>query len=368
MILIFISGKVFADEYSVIEEYISVYGDEIQEMVDYDLIGEILPDFSVNSFISKTVKGENLFDFNKLKYRFREIFLNEFKNISGSVIVVLFLVILSSMIGNLAFINDGGTEKAAQIIGRLIIAGTLSALFVSLSKTALNVITSVTYFMETLVPSMVVCLMASGLVTSGSTIQPLILAVSGGVLVACKTILFPLVSVYFLLSIFGNLSDGFSVKKTPETIKKLFKMFLEIMFIIFTAIIAIQGFALSVTQGISFKTAKFLTGNLVPVVGGVISDSLESVVYCNQVIKGSLGITGIVVIILYFLSPIIKLILSSFVFRILAALTEPVCDEKTVKIISGFSDSLSMIIAIIVSVAFVFLIALTILIRLGNFL
>jgi len=368
VLFLFFTGKVYADEYSLISEYVYVYTEEIEGVLDYDLIGETMPEFSVEDFVSKTVKGENVFDFQGLRERFKEIFFKEIRWISGSLAVVLLLVILSSLISNLSLIKDGGAEKTALIIGKILIGGTLSVLFVSLAKTAMNVINTVTYFMETLVPSMVVCLTASGLVTSSATIQPLILAVSGGIAIACKTILFPMASVFFLLNIFGNLSDGFSVKKTPETIKKLFKMFLEILFIVFTAIISIQGFALSVTQGISFKAAKFLTGNLVPVVGGVISESLESVVYCNQVIKGSLGIIGIVVIILYLLSPVIKLVLASVLFRILSALTEPVSDEKAVKIISGFCDSLSMITAILVSVSFVFIIALTILIRLGNFL
>ncbi len=368
VLFLFLSGEVYADEYSLIQEYVSVYTEEIEGILDYDLIGEILPEFTVEDFVSKTVKGENVFDFQGLWKRFKEIILKEIREISGSLAVVLLLVILSSLISNLSLINDGGAEKTALIIGKILIGGTLSVLFISLAKTAMNVINTVTYFMETLVPSMVICLTASGLVTSSATIQPLILAVSGGIAIACKSILFPMASVFFLLNIFGNLSDGFSVKKTPETIKKLFKMFLEILFIVFTAIISIQGFALSVTQGVSFKAAKFLTGNLVPVVGGVISESLESVVYCNQVIKGSLGIIGIVVIILYLLSPVIKLVLASALFRILSALTEPVSDEKTVKIISGFCDLLSMITAILVSVAFVFIIALTILIRLGNFL
>lgn len=368
VLFLFLTGNVYADEYSLISEYVSVYTEEIEGVLDYDLIGEIMPEFSVEDFVSKTVKGENVFDFQGLWERFKEIILKEIRGISGSLAVVLLLVVLSSLISNLSLIKDGGAEKTALIIGKILIGGTLSVLFASLAKTAMNVINTVTYFMETLVPSMVVCLTASGLVTSSATIQPLILAVSGGIAIACKTILFPMASVFFLLNIFGNLSDGFSVKKTPETIKKLFKMFLEILFIVFTAIISIQGFALSVTQGISFKAAKFLTGNLVPVVGGVISESLESVVYCNQVIKGSLGIIGIVVIILYLLSPVIKLVLTSVFFRVLSALTEPVSDEKTAKIISGFCDSLSMITAILVSVAFVFIIALTILIRLGNFL
>ena len=368
VLFLFFTGKVYADEYSLISEYVYVYTEEIEGVLDYDLIGETMPEFSVEDFVSKTVKGENVFDFQGLRERFKEIFFKEIRWISGSLAVVLLLVILSSLISNLSLIKDGGAEKTALIIGKILIGGTLSVLFVSLAKTAMNVINTVTYFMETLVPSMVVCLTASGLVTSSATIQPLILAVSGGIAIACKTILFPMASVFFLLNIFGNLSDGFSANKTPETIKKLFKMFLEILFIVFTAIISIQGFALSVTQGISFKAAKFLTGNLVPVVGGVISESLESVVYCNQVIKGSLGIIGIVVIILYLLSPVIKLVLASVLFRILSALTEPVSDEKTVKIISGFCDSLSMITAILVSVSFVFIIALTILIRLGNFL
>lgn len=368
VVLIFLSCSVCAEDYAVLEEYVKVYTEEIEDVVDYDLTGEILPDFSVGNFVSKTLKGENLFDFESLLGRLNKIFYSEFKEISGTLAVVLLLVILTSLISNLSFIKDCGIEKTALIIGKIIIAGTISVLFVSLSESAMKVINTVTYFMETLVPSMVVCLTASGLVTSSATIQPLILAVSGGIAIACKNILFPMASVFFLLNIFGNLSDGFSVKKTPETIKKLFKMFLEILFIVFTAIISIQGFALSVTQGISFKAAKFLTGNLVPVVGGVISESLESVVYCNQVIKGSLGIIGIVVIILYLLSPVIKLVLTSVFFRVLSALTEPVSDEKTAKIISGFCDSLSMITAILVSVAFVFIIALTILIRLGNFL
>ena len=47
---------------------------------------------------------------------------------------------------------------------------------------------------------------------------------------------------------------------------------------IFLGIISIQGATAAVTDGVTIRTAKYLTGNFVPVVGRMFSDAADMVV------------------------------------------------------------------------------------------
>ncbi len=130
VLFLFLTGKVYADEYSLISEYISVYTEEIEGILDYDLIGETMPEFSVEDFVSKTVKGENVFDFQGLWERFKEIILKEIRWISGSLAVV---ILLSNLLLGIGLMNkkdeDRTVVKVAAIQGNVNMDAAGSAIY-----------------------------------------------------------------------------------------------------------------------------------------------------------------------------------------------------------------------------------------------
>ena len=101
-------------------------------------------------------------------------------------------------------------------------------------------------------------------------------------------------------------------------------------------------------------------------VGGILAETVETVMNCSVVIKNAIGIVGIIAVVVIAVLPIIKMTACLILFRLCAALIQPIAEKKWVKCISEFGDSVSSTLAMAVTVVVMFVIILTIIINVGN--
>ena len=78
---------------------------------------------------------------------------------------------------------------------------------------------------------------------------------------------------------------------------------LGLSFIVFSGFMAVRVPSRSVTDGISLRTAKYLTKTLVPIAGGMFADTLEVVVGGSLLIKNAVGVFGLVMILFMVAAP-----------------------------------------------------------------
>ena len=62
--------------------------------------------------------------------------------------------------------------------------------------------------------------------------------------------------------------------------------------IVFLGVMAIKGLSGAAIDGITFKTAKYTIDKMVPVIGGMFSDSLDTLMACGLMVKNGVGIVG----------------------------------------------------------------------------
>ena len=101
-------------------------------------------------------------------------------------------------------------------------------------------------------------------------------------------------------------------------------------------------------------------------IGGILAESVETVLNCSVVIKNSVGILGIICLILIALRPVLKLGALLIIFRITAAVSEPVSEPKLITCISRLGDSISVLFSMIAAVTVMFVIVMTIMINAGS--
>ncbi len=100
-------------------------------------------------------------------------------------------------------------------------------------------------------------------------------------------------------------------------------------------------------------------------VGGILSELVETVVSCSVVIKNSVGLAGIICIIAIALRPVLKLAALLIIFRITAAVAEPVSEPKIIVCISRLAGSVSVLFSMITAVTVMFIMVITIMINAG---
>jgi stage III sporulation protein AE len=134
----------------------------------------------------------------------------------------------------------------------------------------------------------------------------------------------------------------------------------------FLGVISIQGVLASSVDGVTLRTARFAMDRFIPIVGGFMSEAIDAVFGCSLLLKNAIGVVGLILILMIISLPILKILSLIFIYKITAALIEPITDKKIVDCLNDMSSLLTVLCATVVSVAIMFFIAVTAVVGAGN--
>jgi stage III sporulation protein AE len=135
---------------------------------------------------------------------------------------------------------------------------------------------------------------------------------------------------------------------------------------VFLGLITLQGVTVATADGLGMQTAKFLTGNLIPIVGGVVSDSLELAAGCSLLIKNALGAFAALGAVLLCAHPALKILVVALIYRLAAVFVQPLGQDQLAESLQEIGKTVTVIFATVTVVGMMFFFCLTILVGLGN--
>jgi stage III sporulation protein AE len=338
-----------------LEKYL---GDDVQEILD---------GYDPQSIMKDVAKGE--FEFNIkgilnriLRYLFKEIYAN-----IDVLIKLAVLVILCSVLKNLqsSFLSESVGELAFYVCYMVIVSIMLVS-FRSVMKLGTSIIGDMINFMYATIPALITLLVSGGNLTSGGVFQPVLVAITEIVATIFRNVLMPLIFFSTVLSIVNNISDKIQISKLAGFLKLITKWALGLTLTIFVGLVSVQGSLGAVVDGVTAKTAKFAIGAFIPVVGAYLSDAAETVIGCTLLIKNAAGIAVMVGIIGMCLIPLIKIFSLVLLYKITCVLIEPIAEKRITECLNEMAVSLTYILGIVASVAFMFLISITVIISASN--
>ena len=333
-------------DFSDLEIYIDNLESSVKDMFSGSFVGKV----------ESLINGEYITGDSFLSSVFSLLWdgLLDFLPIIASIIAVS---ILGGMVGNLKP-NTGGKS-----IGNIIHFVTYGIVIVFLGTTLVELIaltsktlTSLKSLMDMIFPVLLTLLTAVGGSVSVGLYQPAI-ALLGNIFISLITyFLMPLFIFSIVFSIVGNLSNNVKLDKFVAFLQGTFKWSIGLLFTLFLGFITIQGISASAVDGLSIRTAKYTIKSYVPIVGGYVSDGLSIIMASSMLIKNAVGTAGLLLILFSVISPVISLILFMLSLRFMAGIIEPVGDRKTANFVSDISKSMSMLIALIVAVSFMYMV------------
>ncbi|NMA61464.1 MAG: stage III sporulation protein AE, partial [Firmicutes bacterium] len=116
----------------------------------------------------------------------------------------------------------------------------------------------------------------------------------------------------------------------------------------------------------SLRAAKFFTKTLIPIAGGMFADSLEVVVGGSVLIKNGVGVFGLAMVVFLVATPLLKVWAMVLVYKLVGALLEPICDPRLVQALGTMESALILVLISLGTVALMFLVAISILVGVGN--
>lgn len=221
-------------------------------------------------------------------------------------------------------------------------------------------------FLYGLLPLLLGFLATGGSVTSLTVAQPTLLFFITIFLGLMDRFFLPLVLILAALVIVGHLAPKYSFKELQKLIRDVILIALTFVMTIFTAILSLVGLGAGAMDGLALKTAKLAAGNFIPLVGRHISDALDSLLGASLLMKNTIGIFGVIAILVVIIVPAIKILLTSLLFRAVGALLEPLGAGEFSAMLRDFASSLTVVFALVAATGIIFFFFVFILVGLGN--
>lgn len=375
--ILFIFGSVSCIAFAEDNITSVINNDEIQTEIDslYNYINtmksdvELMNELDPVSYIKAYMEdGKSNISISKIGGAIVSLLLKEVKSVLGLSFSIIAIGIISALLKNLqeAFNAEGISEVAFYACYALMIVMLTKTFLISLDM-AKDVITNVVEFMSKLLPVLVLMLGAAGGLTQAATMDPIILGATILIPQIYLNIIIPLILSSFVLQFANNMSNGSKLSNLCDITKKSTIWIQGIVITIFIGLLTVRGITASTIDAVTLKTTKFAIDNFIPIVGKSFSDAISSVAGYSLIIKNAIGSIGLVAIILIILYPIIKIVLSSIIFKLSASLLEPIADKRITKSIAAAGESLTLIMSCVLCVSLMFFILIAMMVQAGKF-
>jgi len=347
-----------SEDLSGIEDYLSQMDSQISEEEEY---------FSLSGFWQQLKEGNLSLDFKSLLYFFASFFFKEVAASGAFLGQLIILSVICLILTNLKNSFDkGNIATLSNGVVYLVLIGLASGSFSLAVSVATAAMDSMSSFLYALLPLLMTLLAAIGGVTTVSVINPMILAAISLMMFLMKNFIFPLIYFSAVLRLVSNISPNFNVDKMAGLFKDIAIGIMSVCLTVFVAFLSLSGLASASMDGLAVKAAKSATGIFIPVVGKSLADALDSVLGTALVLKNAVGVLGVVVILFICAMPAIKILAQVLIYRLAAAVVQPMGENQLANALSGIASSLLLLFAAVTVCGLLFFFAIVITLGVGN--
>ena len=328
--------------------------------------GGFLPESQKGSLYD-FVKGEKQFSFKQwgqgvLKFAFQE-FVSNGKLLGTLIMLTVFSMFLQSMQN--AFENSTISKVAYSIIYMVLVILALNSFHIAVSYTNEAIGTMISFILA-LVPLLLALVAASGGLISAAFFHPVILFLMNMSGLFMQYIILPLLFLATLLSIVSTMSEQYKVSQLADLLRNWSIGLMGLFLTVFLGVISVQGASAAVSDGVAIRTAKFVTGNFIPVIGRMFTDATDTVVSASVLLKNTVGIAGVAILLIIVAFPAIKILMISFIYKFAAAILQPLGGGPVIKCLDIISKSVIYVFAALGIVSVMFFLSITVIVAAGN--
>jgi stage III sporulation protein AE len=335
------------------------------EQLDADVL-KAMPEFSLARMFEDLKSGKLDLSPENIGKSLIELLGRELLNSAPLIGKLLILAVLCAVLGQLQAAYSGNVGKVAQFMTYLVLITLALTSFQEALGVATETIERLVGLMQTLFPVMLTLLISMGNLTSAALFKPLVLGSLTVLATMIKTIVLPLFFLAAIIRLFNHISEHFKLSKLAGLLEFAGKISLGLIMTVFIGVMTVQGVTGGVADSVVFRTAKY-SADLVPVVGKFFKDAVELVITSALLLKNAVGIIAMIAIIVICVAPVVKILAMILVFRISAALIEPLGENALADSLQDMSKSLVLILVTVACVAVMFFMTVAVVVGTGNF-
>ncbi|HBA63273.1 MAG TPA: stage III sporulation protein AF [Lachnospiraceae bacterium] len=290
----------------------------------------------------------------------RDRFFYELSVNRRSMVQILAIALVAAVITNFSGMvkNKQIAEISFYLLYLLLITICLNAFQVTLDAVQTS-IGELTGFIQVLGPVYFLAVAFSSGLNTSMVFYHLILVLIYLVELVVLQFLIPLIHVYIMMRVLDNLSPEAYLSRFSELLELVIRWILKALLTGVAGISLIQGLLVPVLD--SLKRGTLMKGmEMIPGIGDIASGAGEIVIASAVLIKNGIGIGAAVVCILICMTPVIQTGLLVLLYKLSAALLQPVSDKRIVSMLGGIGDGMQILMKMVMTVAVLFLLTIAI--------
>lgn len=322
--------------------------------------GQYLPEFAWKD-LGATVDFKGLIS-GLGRYLFHEVVSNA--GLLGQLVV---LAVLSALLKNLqtSFSSQGVAQICRTVVMMVLLVVGMYSFSLALNL-ARRTVQTMGQIIASLAPVMLSLMTALGSLAAAGVFQPVVLTAAALVGNAVSNLVLPALMAAAVLAVVDGMTQGIGVKKIAGLLKDSAVWLLGFLLTVFVGVTIVNGGVAAVADGVALRTGKFTAKAFIPVVGSMFSDAFETVAGATLMLKNSIGVFGVIAIVVSCLFPLIKLFTITLIYRGTAALLQPLGEDSVSDTLETMAHYLYAVIGAVAAVGLMFFLVVAVMLAAAN--
>lgn len=330
------------DEYNeVLSDYDLSFFEESLDKDTYRALEELgLSDFDYNSITSMS--------FDKTLNYILSLLRDKAKAPLGSCFTVLLFVILSCFLQSFSDKNEDSINQTYSTVSALIITAVVLSKLTDTISICVGAISVAGNFIYAFVPVFCLIVIASGSGAVGFSTNTLLLTLSQGMSFIASNVFMPCVNCFLALGICSSLRYELHLTKMLSAIKRIITTCISFLCGVFVSVLSVKTAVATKADMLGLRSIRFAVNSVVPVIGSSISEGLLSIQAYSSLIKSSVGVVGIVAVVLVFLPALTETVVWRISLLFCSIISDVFGDKSVSSVLNAFREALLLANVIII--------------------
>lgn len=315
---------------------------------------QILKDIGVDD-----INSDELFNisFSSFFKGFKDVFNDALSTVLKSFLIISGTIFVAALSGS--FSDVFSAEKDNKIFNMCASLFVILAVIVPLGKciTAVgSAVKAASALSVALVPVMCVLLAVGGKSLSAVGFNGMAVAMSQIISTLCSEVFMPVENILLGVGMIAGIDENLPVDKLISSVRKYISLALGIAASVYFSVLGIKSAVGAASDTLGLKAAKLLVGNLVPVIGSAVSDSITTLASYISLTKSVVGSFGIIAVISIFMPVFIQSVLWLACFEISSFLASVFGLTSIEKIFKNVTSAVSVLLIMLLFTELMFVI------------
>lgn len=258
--------------------------------------------------------------------------------------VLMMIVVLLCGVGDTLYNTLGGGKLPLTAL-----AGTMAITAIAISdvNSMLGLgrvaISKVADFANILLPTVAAVTAMTGAVSGAAVRQIAAIVFSDLTVNLIDKMLIPMLYGFIAAMTAFSATGNEGLRKLGVLLKWGITTVLTAVMIAFIGYLSVSGVIAGSADAMAIKATKFAISGAIPVVGGILSDAADAILASAGILKGSVGVFGMLTILSLCLLPVLKLAIHYLMYKLVAAVSATVGNGRVCTLIDQIGSAFGML-------------------------